>query len=149
MLLATSCRSSTPGPALPTAAPVVQAVLEEYRFTMARPIPAGRVVFRFVNNGSEAHRPVLFPLPEDLPPLDEQVRGTKRRAISPFAGVHTQLPGAKGTFAVDLVQGKRYGFICVVKSPKDDRSHSLKGMTFEFRAGVAGDPGPVPSTSVG
>jgi hypothetical protein len=96
-------------------------------------IPAGRVVFRFVNVGEEKHRPSLLPLPEDVPPIGEQLRGSERRAAVPFAGIREVEPGESGTFAVDLSPGQRYALICFAIAP-DGESHALKGMSSEFRA---------------
>ncbi|MGH9151940.1 MAG: hypothetical protein ACRD03_06015 [Acidimicrobiales bacterium] len=135
-----SCRASpTEKAPLPEAAPVVAVTLEEYRFGFDRSIPAGRVIFRFRNAGREVHRPALFALPDDLPPLDEQLRGSTRRPIAPFAGMSNRAPGATGTFAVDLVPGRRYGFVCFARGADDRSPHSLEGMSFEFRAGGAAE----------
>lgn len=117
---------------LPTASPVVVVTMREYRFDYDPNIPSGRVVFRFVNKGQRTHRPSLLPLPEDVPPIDEQLRGSKRRAIRPFAGVSDQRSGAIGTFAVDLIAGQRYALICYAQDP-DGTPHALKGMSSEFR----------------
>lgn len=129
-----SCGGSEENQApLPRAAPVVVVTMREYHFDYNPAIRSGRVVFRFVNEGQRFHRPALLPLPEDLPPIDVQLRGSKRRSISPFAGVYDRRPGATGTFAVDLVAGRRYALICYARDP-DGSSHALKGMASEFRA---------------
>lgn len=112
--------------------PVVVITMREYRFDYDRNIPGGRVVFRFVNKGKRPHRPSLLPLPEDLPPIDQQLHGSKRRALKPFAGIPDQKPGATDTFAVDLIAGRRYALICYAQDP-DGRPHALKGMNSEFR----------------
>lgn len=117
---------------LPTASPVVVVTMREYRFDYNRTIPSGRVVFRFLNQGQVPHRPALVPLPEDLPPIDQQLRGSKRRAVSPLGGVFDRRPGTIGTFAVDLVAGRRYALICYARDP-DGSSHAVKGMNSEFR----------------
>lgn len=140
-------RSSLPG-----GPPVVSVTMTEYDFDHATPVPAGRVVFRFVNDGRLVHQPDLLPLPEDLPPIDEQLRGEQRSAIAPFAGIPPREPGEVGTYAVDLVPGRRYAFICFARDPDDDDSHALKGMTAEFRAGGGTKPPlsttiPAPSAS--
>lgn len=118
---------------LPAAAPVVVVSMGEYSFDYHKTIPRGRAVFRFVNEGRVAHRPALLPLPEDVPPIAEQLRGSKRRTINPFGGVSDRPPGATGTFAVDLQAGRRYALICYARDP-DGSSHALKGMASEFRA---------------
>jgi hypothetical protein len=118
---------------LPNAAPVVVVTMRDYRFDYDPTIPSGRVVFRLLNKGMVPHRPSLLPLPENLPPIDKQLRGAKRRAVSPFAGVQDRRPGASGSFAVDLAAGRRYALVCYARD-RDGSSHALKGMASEFRA---------------
>jgi len=134
VLAASSCRSDgSPEPVnLPPAPPVVEITMQEYSFKVPDGIPAGRVVFRLRNAGEAHHRPALLPLDEELPPLDEQIRGTERATVSPFAGTRTRAPGATGLFAVDLAPDTRYGLVCFVR---DDvvGSHALQGMYHEFR----------------
>lgn len=132
-----SCQGGDSGQAsrapLPRPAPVVKITMREYRFDYDPDIPSGRVVFRLVNKGRVSHRPSLLPLPENVPPIDEQLRGSKRRGISAFAGVPDRRPGAIGTFAVDLVAGRRYALVCYARD-RDGSVHALKGMNSEFRA---------------
>lgn len=94
VVLPNSCSTSAaPGPPLPPAPPVVVVAMTEFRFEYGQVIPSGRVVFRFMNQGAEQHRPTLKPLPEDMPPIEEQLRGSERRASVPFADVGTLGPG--------------------------------------------------------
>jgi len=95
-------------------------------------IPGGRVVFKVVNAGSLPHRLALFPLPEDFPPIAEQLTGAERRPITPFAGVPDHLPGQTATFAVDLSPGRRYAMVDF-GDDEDGVSLALKGMSSEFR----------------
>lgn len=149
----TSCGGSSPPerPAAPPSPPVVVVTMDEYRFRpSATRLAAGRVVFRMVNAGREPHSPALVPLDEDVPPIDAQVRGAERRIVAPFAGVNTRLPGAVGTFAVDLVAGRRYAFVCYA-STAEEKAHSKLGMTWEFRTAgaTAPSPGSPPSSDPG
>jgi len=84
------------------------------------------------NTGTIPHRVTMLRLPDDLPPLDEQLKGTERRPISPFAGIYDRLPGREGTFAVDLAPGQRYGMVCFIVD--EGGSHAVRGMSTEFRA---------------
>lgn len=95
-------------------------------------IPAGRVVFHMVNDGAQGHRPVLIPLGDDFPPIDEQIRGSERRLVNPEAAVNERPPSISGTFAIDLAPGKRYAFVCFATTA-DGVPHSKLGMTWEFR----------------
>lgn len=140
-----SCRASPPtlvdsGAPLPAAPPVVEVIMRDHSFDYPQPIPPGRVVFRIQNDGQLQHRLALLPLAEDFPPVAEQVKGTERRPVDPFAGIYDRRPGGVGTFAVDLVAGQRYAMVCFTVDP-DGVSHAVKGMTSEFRAGGGTTPG--------
>lgn len=108
----------------------------DHRFELDRSVPAGRVVFRIRNAGQAPHHLTMIPLPDDVPPIAEQLRGSQRRFVDPFAGIYEREPGDTGTFAVDLGPGRRYAMICSVRDG-DDQPHWAKGMATEFRT-----PGP-------
>lgn len=147
-MAAASCTDapSKQGLPRPVGPPVITVTMREYAFELSGPLPAGRVIFRMVNEGREVHRPSLLALDDDIPPIDVQVRGSERRFIPPFAGVNARLPGAKGTFAVNLEPGRRYAFVCFAQAP-DGQSHSIKGMTWESRAGSGGGTTPTTPTT--
>lgn len=121
-------------PPVPAPAPVVEVTMTDFRFDIARPIPAGRVVFRMTNAGQSSHNLILIPVPEDLPPIEEQIRGSQRRLVEPYAGIYDRAPGDTGTFAVNLLPGQRYAILCTMVG-EDGEGHSKKGMALEFRAG--------------
>lgn len=128
-----ACQAAQPQPsALPAGPQVVEIEMRDYSFHYDPTIASGRILFRVVNSGSVPHNLSLLPLSEDIPPIDEQLRGSVRRAISPFASVKTRAPGATTTFAVDLAPGVRYAFVCFVDGP-DGVPHALLGMSSEFR----------------
>lgn len=134
-LLGASCQTSAaPGPALPASPAVVDVSLSEYRIDYEPAVPSGRVVFRIKNVGRIEHQLTLLPLPDDLPPFDQQLRGSERRFMSPFAEVQNLQPGAMSTFAVDLLPDRRYALACFLIDP-DGQSHALKGMNLELRVG--------------
>lgn len=105
--------------------------MREMRFDHPEVLPGGRTVFQIKNAGKLDHRLILAPLPEDLPPLAEQVAGSQRRSIDSLAGIPDIPPGAGTSFAVDLSAG-RYGLICFVIDT-DGISHVARGMVSEFR----------------
>jgi hypothetical protein len=107
-------------------------MMTEFEFSYTEESPAGRVVFRFVNDGRTQHRPALLSLPNELPPIEEQLRGSERAVVTPFAGIPVRQPGETGTFAVDLAPGQRYAFICFARDANGE-SHALKGMAAEFQ----------------
>ncbi len=119
---------------------VVDVAMREYGFEYKRPVPAGRVVFRVVNAGRQVHRLTMLELPDDLPPIAEQLRGRQRRNVTPFAGLPGLRPGETNSFAVDLVRGRRYGLIDPT-GEVDGKSNAVLGLNTEFRAG-GGRPGP-------
>jgi hypothetical protein len=106
--------------------------MDEYRFEYDQQIPSGRVIFRFENHGELSHQPDLVPLADDIPPIDEQLRGPTRAVVFSLAGVLGRDPGETGTFAVDLAPGQRYALICFARN-EDGSSHALLGMSSEFR----------------
>ncbi len=128
-LMWTSCAWS-PGPPLPPSATTVTVQMREYAFVYEPPNAPGRVVFEVHNEGRLPHDLVLVPLPADLPPIDEQLRGTTRRDVSLLANIPARPPGSRTVFAVDLEPG-RYGLVCFVLDP-DGQQHAQKGMSSEF-----------------
>lgn len=135
LVIATSCRpSERESAALPPEPQVVDIEMAEYRFSYDPPVVPGRVLFRVRNTGRVAHSLSVLPLSEDVAPIDQQLRGSRRLGIVPFAGVGTRKPGESTTFAVDLAPGLRYALICFRQDPKG-RSHALLGMNSEFRTG--------------
>ena len=129
LLLGAGCSSSERS--APPPAPVVDVAMAEYRFEYAPPARAGRVVFRARNLGQLEHELVLVYLPEDFPPVREQLESSKRRPVSNLGRSPVRPPGATGTFAVDLAAG-RYALVCFVKDA-DGNQHAVKGMAAEFR----------------
>ena len=106
--------------------------MTDHRFELDRDPGPGRTVFRVRNQGKSPHHLILFPMPEDLPPIAEQLGGFQRRFVEPFAGIYDRAPGDTGTFAVDLVAGRRYAMVCSVLA-EDKEPHWKKGMATEFR----------------
>lgn len=140
-----SCSSSSAGPPLPPSPPVVVVTMRDHRFEHTAAVPAGRVVFKVRNAGRAPHRLTLFPLAEDVPPIEAQLKGGERRSAPRFAGVPTRPPGTAGMFAVDLAPGTRYALVCFVQGP-DGKSHALQGMASELRtAGPLAEPAPEPA----
>ncbi len=127
-----SSSPSRPRAALPPPPPVVTVEMEDFSLSYKSPVPAGRVIFRARNVGKVLHNLVVLPLEEDLPPLDEQLRGSERRVAEPFAAIRPVPPGQSREFAVELKPGQRYGMFCSV-ADAEGKSHATKGMNSEFR----------------
>lgn len=109
----------------------VGVVMTEYRFQTVAGIGPGRAVFEVRNGGQLDHELSLARLPDDLPPIAEQLKGSVRRPVPTVAYLPRQGPGARGTFAVDLVPG-RYALICNLPDA-DGVQHSSKGMAVELK----------------
>lgn len=115
---------------LPPEPPVIEVSVDEHTVDYDGDIPTGRVVFRVRNAGTESHRLALIPLPEDMPPIHEQLASDDRRPVEPLAGTSNRGPGEVGVIAVDLQPG-RYGLVCFA-TDDDGTSHARKGEATEF-----------------
>ncbi|MGH9178247.1 MAG: hypothetical protein ACRD0N_06805 [Acidimicrobiales bacterium] len=127
LLLAACERPSDDFPPPPQ---TVQVGMTEYRFDLRAPGAAGRIVFEARNRGSVDHELVLVGVPENLPPIGEQLRSGERVVVPTVARMAPHGPGTRGTFAVDLEPG-RYAVVCFVKDA-DGEQHDQKGMSAEF-----------------
>lgn len=117
--------------ALPPAPPVISVTMDEYHFNLEQEqIPPGRVMFSVTNVGDIEHRVALIPLPEDFPPIQEQVKSDEHRFVRELAAIPDTPPGDDAFFAVDLEPG-RYGLACFVV--EDGTTHAERGMVSEFR----------------
>lgn len=115
---------------LPPEPSVIEVWVDEHTVDYDEEVPAGRVVFRVRNAGTDEHRLALIPLPEDMPPIKEQLAGDDRRPVEPLAGISNRGPGELGIFAVDLQPG-RYGLVCLA-TDEDGTTHARKGEATEF-----------------
>lgn len=116
---------------LPPSAGLVRVGMEEYRFDLRPRVPRGRVVFRARNTGTRRHELVLLPIPEDFPPIAEQLRGKRRRIVGTLAFIQPLRPRGAGVLAVDLRPG-RYAMVCLLQG-RDGVRHAERGMATEFR----------------
>lgn len=117
---------------LPPVAPTVNIVLREYVIERPTFIPGGRVVFRVHNAGRLNHVLQLFPWPDNLPPIKEQVtRKLSEVHIPSLGGTPQQFPGQTDEFAVDLARGR---YVLIDQLPdRLGQSDAAKGMATEFR----------------
>lgn len=140
LVVLTGCTaSSRHTPPLPPRPQVVAISMREYRFVFNAKIHSGETLFRIQNEGTINHVLAMFEIPEDFPPLDEQLHGDERRSITPVVELPARRPGGTQSFVFDLKAGQRYGLICFLRDP-DGESHARKGMNAEFRP-----PGPPPT----
>lgn len=139
------CAGQPPRPPLPPAAASIHVTMREYHFDVKRRLPAGRVVFRVQNTGTSEHQLVLLSVPEDFPPIDQQLRSSVRQAVAPVFGLRPRRPGRTGLFAVDLAPG-RYAVLCNLVD-KDGTAHSLKGMAVDLEVRAEAEGGPTGTTT--
>lgn len=125
---------------LPAPPPVVDVSMVEHAFRYEGRIPSGQVVFRVRNDGKVIHRFSLVPLPDDFPPLDEQLKGDERRSTTTVARTSPLRRGEQANIAVELAAGQRYGVVCFIVD-RNQVPHGRLGMNFEFRAGGFGSAG--------
>lgn len=129
-----------PAPAgfLPAGPAIVDVVEHDYSYTLGRQgqLPAGRTVFRISNRSALDHDLSLVAVPEDVPPILDQLRSADRRAVATLARLPSRPRGTRDAFAVELTPG-RYALLCFENDP-DGQTHALKGMAVEFR--VASPP---------
>lgn len=123
-------------PAAPKPPPLFNLTIKEYSYSPGAgtptAIPAGRVNFRLRNDGDLGHQPALILVPDDFPPMAEQVRGDVRRGVRILANNAGIPAGVTAAVAVDLEPGRRYAFMCIATSPEGEQ-HSRRGMVWEFR----------------
>ena len=136
VLIVAGCSTGGEGqPDWPPSPSIIEVTMSEYAFSLPSSVPSGRVVFLARNSGSLAHELQLFPLNDDIPPIDAQLRGTQRRVLNPLAGIPRREPGEMGTFSVELLAEHRYALICFLKD--GGTTHATEGMNAEFRPGAS------------
>jgi hypothetical protein len=122
------------GPPLPPSPNRLDVVMVEYRFDHVATVPVGRLVIEARNQGTVAHSLTVVALPDDFPPIVEQLRGETRRGVDTLAILPERPPGSVDRLAVDLLVPARYALICFVEDA-DGVTHARKGMASEFRVG--------------
>lgn len=118
---------------LPQGPSVVEVLEQDHSYILDRgEIVAGRTVFHVENRSGLSHDLSLVALPEDVPPILDQLRSADRRAVTTFARRSSHPPGTSDVFAVDLAPG-RYALLCFEKDGTGETPHALMGMALEFR----------------
>lgn len=131
-LAAAGCSGGQAGEPLPPSAPTVEVRLLDNDLAFEEPVPAGRVVFRVENAGEAVHQLALLPLPEDFPPIHEELANDTPRSVRSFARVPSLQPGETGMFAADLAPEQRYALVDFSES-SEGRMHAKLGVAAEFR----------------
>ena len=117
---------------LPPPPQVVHVTITDQHYQFDAGIHAGRTVFVAHNTGRAMHSIQLFPVADDVPPVDEQIHGDRRIQVVHYANVQVKA-GATTTFAVDLAPKQRY-FMLDFNFKSGTRVWALDGLNAEFRA---------------
>ena len=127
---------------LPDSAPVaalasgdIQMALNDYSFTMSKPITAGKHEFAVTNQAAQPHEVVVVRLAPGatMEPWSAWLTGGMQGPPpgAPFAGITDIAPGASQNFTAEFTPGT-YGLICFVGDATDGRPHVLHGMSVTF-----------------
>jgi len=111
---------------------VVNVTMRDNQYVYRQPTRSGRVVFRVRNDDSVEHRIGIYLLPNDMPPIDEQLSGKERRSVDKLADPLPREPGEFESFAIDLVPGQRYALLCFLAAG-GNKTYAELGMNSEFR----------------
>lgn len=112
----------------------VTITLQEYGFTLSRPLTHGRHAVTVTNAGRQAHELILSRLAPGKTSRDfvrwiETQNGPP--PIVPMGGVSDISPGGTVLFDVDLVPG-RYSLLCRVRDEADGKPHDAHGMSLDI-----------------
>jgi hypothetical protein len=113
----------------------VTLTLNDYAFTLSKPLVAGRQLIKVENAAAQPHEVVLVQLApgktiEDLGKWVMDMKGPPPG--KPFGGIPGFMKGKNTFFEVNLEPGE-YGMICFVPDAKDGKPHFTHGMTSQFK----------------
>lgn len=126
--------SAPSGNAMPKADVTMR--LNDYTFTMSKPLTAGTHNIQVVNDAKQSHEVVFVRLKADqrIADVHKYVEIDVMKGPPTFetvGGVAALARGRTATIPVKLTPG-RYGMICFVPDAKDGKGHSHHGMMKEF-----------------
>ena len=113
----------------------VTMTLNDYTFTLSKPLAAGRQMIKVENGAQQPHEVVLVQLDsgktiEDVGKWAESMKGPPPG--KPIGGIPAFVPGKNTYFEVNLAPGD-YGLICFVPDAKDGKPHVAHGMSQQFK----------------
>jgi len=116
--------------------PDVHLDMKDYGFVLSKPLHAGKNVIHVMNEGPQDHEAVFVKLAPGKHIADVNAWVTKEGMKGPppgqpIDGMAALAKGRTGIFTANLTPGT-YGLICFVPDAKDQKEHSLHGMTSEF-----------------
>lgn len=149
LVLAACAREPAADPAAsaPAPLPVIEIVGMDYAFTAPDTLPAGQMLIRLRNDGTELHHAALVRLSAGKT-VDDLLRAYHAGEPTPWAveigGPNTPPPGGGVSEGIVSLEPGQYALICVIPSP-DGVPHVAKGMTRSITvvpAAVAATPPP-------
>ena len=109
--------------------------LNDYKFTVSKPLSAGRHMIRVTNDATQDHEVLFLKLPPGATAagvakwVEDGMKGPP--PAMPMGGVAPLARGRSNTVALDLTPGT-YGMVCFLPDAKDGKPHSTHGMTAQF-----------------
>jgi hypothetical protein len=115
----------------------VTLTLNDYTFTLSKPLVAGKQLIKVENAAAQPHEVVLVQLApgKTIQDLGKWVLDMKGPPPGkPIGGIPAFVKGKNSFFEADLTPGE-YGMICFVPDAKDGKPHVQHGMTTQFKVG--------------
>jgi hypothetical protein len=115
--------------------PDVTLTLNDYSFTLSKPLAAGRQMIKVENAAAQPHEVSLVQLApgktiEDVRKWASEMKGPPPG--KPIGGIPAFVKGKNTYFEVSLEPGD-YGMICFLPDVKDGKPHHQHGMTQQFK----------------
>jgi len=115
--------------------PDVTMHLSDYKFTMSKPLTAGRHWVRVTNDAVQPHEVLFVKMAPGMTAakvaqwVEDGQKGPP--PAMPIGGASPMAKGRSTTLSLDLTPGT-YGLICFLPDAKDGKPHSVHGMTTQF-----------------
>ncbi|HXY31575.1 MAG TPA: hypothetical protein VEI06_12765 [Gemmatimonadaceae bacterium] len=123
------------GPSAAALTPDVVATVEDYKFTLSKPLVAGKQTIEVHIAPGQPHELEILKLAPGKTVKDLEAWGAKPQGPPPFSGIGGIAPaggGSVASFTVDLTPGN-YVMMCFLPDTKDRKPHFLHGMIQEFK----------------
>lgn len=109
--------------------------LSDYKFTLSKPLSAGRHVIQVTNDAAQDHEVLFVKLPPGTTAagVAEWVEAGMKGPppAMPIGGASPLAKGRSNSISMNLTPGT-YGMICFLPDAKDGKPHSVHGMTAQF-----------------
>ena len=113
----------------------VTMTLNDYTFTLSKPLAAGRQMIKVENGAHHPHEVVRVQL-YSCKTIEDVGKSAESRTApppgKPIGGIPAFVPGKNTYFEVNLAPGD-YGLICFVPDAKDGKPHVAHGMSQQFK----------------